>query len=260
MRSAAMVRPGIAKRARPETLRAKSPARSRTSASSRRTPGRCSSRDPAIADGGRRRGAAGDARAAARARRLPRLDDLARLRPAGAAPRSTASRVHKTFAPDAGMPVLRFLHPRLTSMWRALRERRRRHLLPPLGVDAGTGVVAEFCRRHGRRSIYAGASDTDFVPGQQQIRCARDRWLYRRGLRRVDRIVAQNRASARPACEHYGREAHADPELLRAAGRAPRADRSAGRRAACCGWAPCSRASGPSCSSSWRGACRSGAS
>src|SRR5215210_4280174 len=30
--------------------------------------------------------------------------------------------VHKTFAPHAGMPVLRFLHPRITSTWRKLRE------------------------------------------------------------------------------------------------------------------------------------------
>ena len=30
--------------------------------------------------------------------------------------------VHKVFAPDAGVPVLRFLHPRITTMWRAARR------------------------------------------------------------------------------------------------------------------------------------------
>src|SRR5258708_29012922 len=29
--------------------------------------------------------------------------------------------VHKAYRPDAGLPVLRFLHPRMTAMWRALR-------------------------------------------------------------------------------------------------------------------------------------------
>ena len=76
--------------------------------------------------------------------------------------------MHKSFRPDAGVPVLRFLHPRLTTMWRVLRE-----------VDADiyyqrssamwTGVIAEFCRRYGKRSIYAGASDRDFELGQEQI-------------------------------------------------------------------------------------------
>ncbi|TMH66176.1 MAG: glycosyltransferase family 4 protein [Betaproteobacteria bacterium] len=99
--------------------------------------------------------------------------------------------VYKSFRERAGIPVFRFLHPRLTTMWRVLRE-----------VDADvyyqrssamwTGVIAEFCRRYGKRAIYAGASDRDFDIGQEQIVLFRDRWLYRRGLARVDRIIAQN--------------------------------------------------------------------
>jgi len=114
--------------------------------------------------------------------------------------------VHKAFRESAGIPVLRFLHPRLTAMWRALRA-----------VDADvyyqrssamwTGVVAEFCRRHGKRSIYAAASDRDFEIGQEQIAYARDRWLYRRGLARVDRIVAQNRLQLESCRRNHGRDA-----------------------------------------------------
>jgi glycosyltransferase involved in cell wall biosynthesis len=92
-------------------------------------------------------------------------------------------------------------------MWRVLRE-----------VDADvyyqrssamwTGVIAEFCHRYGKRSIYAGASNMDFVPGEGgQIRYARDRWLYRRGLARVDRIVAQNEAQRAGCRDAYGRDA-----------------------------------------------------
>src|SRR6185503_16129673 len=114
--------------------------------------------------------------------------------------------VHKAFPPDAGVPLLRFLHPRLTSMWRAMRE-----------VDADvyyqrssavwTGVVSAFCRWHGKGSIYAGASDRDFVVGEEQIKFARDRWIYRRGLATVDAIVAQNKAQVEPCRTYHGREA-----------------------------------------------------
>jgi len=114
--------------------------------------------------------------------------------------------VHKTFRPDQGLPLLRFLHPRLTGMWRAMGE-----------VDADvyyqrssamwTGVVAAFCRWHGKRSIYAGASDRDFVIGEEQIKFARDRWIYRRGLKAVDAIVAQNRMQVETCRRHHGRDA-----------------------------------------------------
>ncbi len=119
--------------------------------------------------------------------------------------------VHKAFRPEAGVPVLRFLHPRLTSIWRSLGN-----------VDADiyycrsagmlVSQVAEFCRRHGRRSIYAGASDKDFLPDQGgKIRYVRDRWLFRRGVARVDRIVAQNEVQRATCLETYGREAAVIP-------------------------------------------------
>ena len=118
-------------------------------------------------------------------------------------------RVFKTFKPDAGVPVLRFVHPRLTAVWQALRK---------VGADIYylrstsmiTSVSDAFCRRTGRRSIYAAASDDDFVPDSRQIRYARDRWLYRRGLSRVDRIVVQNQTQL-DACRSFFKR---DPVLI----------------------------------------------
>jgi glycosyltransferase involved in cell wall biosynthesis len=107
---------------------------------------------------------------------------------------------YKAFAPRAGAPLLRFLHPRMTSMWRALRNADA-DIYYSRSASIWLWLMTEFCRRRGRRSIYAGASDKDFVPDiGGQVRYARDRWLYRRGLAQVDRIVAQNetqRASCR---------------------------------------------------------------
>jgi glycosyltransferase involved in cell wall biosynthesis len=69
-----------------------------------------------------------------------------------------------------------------------------------------TGVIAAFCRRHGRKSVYAGAFDTDFLPGKQQIRFARDRWLFEYGLRNVDAIIVQNPYQQETCLENYGRK------------------------------------------------------
>ena len=114
--------------------------------------------------------------------------------------------IYRSYRPNAGIPGLRFFHPRLTGMWRAMRE-----------VDADiyyqrtasmlTAVVAAFCRWHGKHSIYAGASDSDFSPGQQLVNFQRDRWLFERGLAAVDAVVVQNQTQQRDCLENYGRNA-----------------------------------------------------
>jgi glycosyltransferase involved in cell wall biosynthesis len=118
--------------------------------------------------------------------------------------------VYRTFPSEAGIPVLRFLHPRLTSLWRAM-QRADADIYYQRTTDMATWVVSTFCRRHGRRSIYAGASDLDFVPGGEKLRYARDRWLYRRGVRTVDAIVAQNAVQRETCRKHYAREARIIP-------------------------------------------------
>lgn len=113
--------------------------------------------------------------------------------------------VFKTYKPDEGLPVVRFLHPRLTSVWKALK-RVNADVYYLRSASMMAGVVDEFCRRHGSRSIYAAASDEDFSPVQKQIKYARDRWLYKRGLSRVDRIVVQNETQKQMCRELYGRD------------------------------------------------------
>jgi glycosyltransferase involved in cell wall biosynthesis len=117
--------------------------------------------------------------------------------------------VYRAHAPDAGVPVLRFLHPRLTSIWRAMREADA-DIYYQRSASMLCGVVAAFCRRHRRRSLYAGASDRDFLPDHGQIRYLRDRWLYRHGLRTVDAIVVQN-AVQQETCRRYLRR---EPVLI----------------------------------------------
>ncbi|HZN86248.1 MAG TPA: glycosyltransferase family 4 protein [Burkholderiales bacterium] len=127
--------------------------------------------------------------------------------------------VIKTFGMTQGLPMLRFLHPRVTSMWRAMREVDA-EIYYFRSASMWLGVLAEFCRRHGRRSIYAGASNKDFVADVGgQLPYLRDRWLYRRGLAQADRIVAQNEAQRASLRATHGRDAVVIPSCYQAPAR-----------------------------------------
>lgn len=105
--------------------------------------------------------------------------------------------VYRAFRPDEGVPVLRFLWPRLTSLWRCLR-RVDADIYYQRGAGMLTGVVARWCRQHRRKSVFAMA-------GATKIHIRRDRWLFEYGIRTADRIVVQNTHQARAVLDEFGR-------------------------------------------------------
>lgn len=112
-------------------------------------------------------------------------------------------RVWKTFAPGAGVPVLRFLHPKLTSIVSALR-RADADIYYQSCAGMVTGVTAWYARRHGRKFVFRIAHDSDCMPGQQIIPYWRDRKLYEYGLKRADLVVAQTALQADLLQHNYG--------------------------------------------------------
>jgi glycosyltransferase involved in cell wall biosynthesis len=134
-------------------------------------------------------------------------------------------RIFKTHTPQAGIPVLRYIHPRLSSVVRRLREANADVYYQSTASHL-TAVVVWHCRKVGARSVYGGASDTDFTRGQERVNYARDRWLFRWGLDHVDAIVAQTERQAVLVRQHYHREARIIPGsyILPARKRTPRAD------------------------------------
>jgi glycosyltransferase involved in cell wall biosynthesis len=114
-------------------------------------------------------------------------------------------RMIKAYAPDEGVPVVRFLHPRATKLWQAL-ARVDADVYYQRTASVNTAYTAAFCRRHGRHSIYAGASDVDFLPGQEEIKFARDRRIFEWGLRRVDQVFVQNASQMKALRDNYGRD------------------------------------------------------
>jgi glycosyltransferase involved in cell wall biosynthesis len=90
-----------------------------------------------------------------------------------------------------GLPVLRFFHPRWDGIMSGL-ARANADLYYQHCAGAITGLVARFCRSHGRAFVYAAGSDGDFHPRHVAIDGTRDRMLYRYGLHRASGIVVQN--------------------------------------------------------------------
>jgi glycosyltransferase involved in cell wall biosynthesis len=112
-------------------------------------------------------------------------------------------RTYKAYRLDAGLPVLRFLHPRATGLWSAL-ARADAELYYLSCAGAQVGLAAMFCARRRRRLVFRAASDADCDPSRLLVPYARDRWLYGYGLRRADAILVQSATQARALERHYG--------------------------------------------------------
>lgn len=96
----------------------------------------------------------------------------------------------RTYKPDAGIPIFRFIHPKLTSILRSLKNADA-DMYYQSCAGMLTGVVAWFCRRHKRKFIFRTAHDTDCIRGQQLIKFWRDRKIYEYGIKHSDLIAVQ---------------------------------------------------------------------
>ena len=114
--------------------------------------------------------------------------------------------VFRTFRLDRGIPGLRFLWPRLTRTWRGMSAADA-DIYYQRTAGMLTGVVAEFCRRYGKRSVFAAAGNPDLERNTSRIRFTRDRWIYEYGLRHVDAIIVQNDEQAELCKTNFGRNA-----------------------------------------------------
>lgn len=112
-------------------------------------------------------------------------------------------RVFKAYRPDAGLPVLRFIHPRWTLLWSALmRADADLYYTSCAGMEVG--LLALFCKYFGKRLVFRSASDADCDKSRLLIEYARDRLLYGYGLRRADAVLVQSSAQALTLLHSYG--------------------------------------------------------
>jgi len=109
----------------------------------------------------------------------------------------------RAYRPDAGLPLVRFIHPRWTSVWNALR-RADADLYYVSCAGMQLGLVAMFCKKYGRKFVFKVAHDRDCEPGQLLITYTRDKKLYEYGLRRAHAIIAQSEQQRAAMLRNYG--------------------------------------------------------
>jgi glycosyltransferase involved in cell wall biosynthesis len=111
----------------------------------------------------------------------------------------------KTCAPDAGLPVVRFFHPRWSSLWSAMK-RANADVYYVSCAGALVAQVVAFARSHARKVVFRVASIADCDPRRLLIRYRRDKQLYRFGLLRADLVLAQTEEQQQALRHNYQRE------------------------------------------------------
>lgn len=111
--------------------------------------------------------------------------------------------IYKTCREDDGLPIVRFLHPRITAIWQALK-RVNADIYYCRAAGFLPAVLALFCGKYGKQFVFAGAHDTDFLPGKELIRFSRDRFLYHYGLRRSSAVIVQSEYQKNLLWRNYG--------------------------------------------------------
>src|SRR5262245_360462 len=116
----------------------------------------------------------------------------------------TGISIFKCYRLDAGTRGLRFFHPRLSGLWRAMRKADA-DVYYQRGAETETGFVSHWCRRHARAFIFAVAHDTNCIARSPLLRRPSERLLFRRGLRQADAVVAQTTQQQELLLAEFGR-------------------------------------------------------
>jgi glycosyltransferase involved in cell wall biosynthesis len=107
---------------------------------------------------------------------------------------------------DEGIPGLRFVHPRWTGLTRALAAADADLYYQNCG-EYVTGQVALWCKARGRKFVFSVASDPECDPRLPAMRSARERTLYKYGLRHADQIIVQTRQQQQMLKTGFGLDA-----------------------------------------------------
>lgn len=118
--------------------------------------------------------------------------------------------VHFVCGTNDGLPVVRFVHPRWTSLVKALSAADADVYYCNLG-DVVLGQVVSWAKLRGKATIYSVSSEPLCQQDLSDILPLRERVLYRYGLRHVRKIITQTNTQAALLRKEYGRDAEVLP-------------------------------------------------
>src|SRR5450755_379964 len=111
----------------------------------------------------------------------------------------------KAYRLNAGIPGVRFFHPRWTKVWGALR-RANADIYYVSCAGVLVWQVALFAQMFGRKSVFRIASDSDCDPRALLVPTWRDRKLYRLSLPVIDMVLAQTDRQRDLLSRNFNRE------------------------------------------------------
>jgi glycosyltransferase involved in cell wall biosynthesis len=113
----------------------------------------------------------------------------------------------------AGLPGLRFFHPRLSGIIDAL-ERSNADVYFQHCAGMVTGITAWFCKKHGKPFVYFAGSDSDFSYRDVVMTNIRDKFLFFWGMKNATAIVAQNEQQAQLCRTKFQKETTVIPTAV----------------------------------------------
>jgi glycosyltransferase involved in cell wall biosynthesis len=104
---------------------------------------------------------------------------------------------------QGGIFALRFLHPRMTGIWRAMRDIDA-DIYYQSPASPWAGLAALFAKTFDKQLIMRIASDSDCRRGQQPMPYRRDRWMFDYGVLNASLMAAQTEQQRDLLRRNYG--------------------------------------------------------
>lgn len=111
--------------------------------------------------------------------------------------------VHRSYTVDDGWPVIRFFHPRLSGMVRALAAAAS-DVYVTQGSGVGAGITYDVARTLRKPFVFVVAHDDDVRRDLPQQSRPHEKWWYRRALNGARLILSQTEAQRQVLLRDFG--------------------------------------------------------